>query len=138
MIFLLDTDIVSALRRPFLERNRAVAAWAGSTEDTGRFISVMTFGEIERGIAKQRAKDTMHVADLERWKDELLVAFANSILPVTLEIARCWGEMVQAHRRNDTDLLIAATARVHGLTVVTRNVAHFMPLGVPVLNPVDP
>lgn len=97
----------------------------------------MTFGEIERGIAKQRARDPRHAADLEQWKRGLMQAFANSILPITLEIARCWGEMVHAHGRADPDMLIAATAKVHGLTVVTRNVAHFAPLGVPVLNPLE-
>ena len=136
MRYLLDTDVVSALR--VRGRNPAVEAWATSVPLGDQFISAFTLAEIERGVvAKQRA-DANQGAVLRRWfEDNVLPAFADRVLPFDLPAARVLaGYRVPEHAPFD-DALIAAVAQSAGMTVVTRNVRHFEPLGVPVLDPWD-
>ena len=96
-------------------------------------------GEIARGIAKQRRIGTeqsiAHADALQTWLEGLLADYSQRILPVDVAIATRWGRLCDAHPQHPTDMLIAATALDHGLTVVTRNVAHFRPAGVPVVDP---
>ena len=92
--------------------------------------------EIERGIARSRSRgDRDQVAALERWLQDLQAGFEERILPVSLPVATAWGRQPRKQPLPPIDALIAATARVHGLTIVTRNVKDFEPAGIPVLNP---
>ena len=132
-MYLLDTNVVSALRR--LERNPEVGQWVESQRTTDLYLSVVTVGEIERGIAQQQRNNPAFAADLALWLDRVLRWYGNRILAFDLATARRWGQLSAALGNDSADLLIAATALEHGLTVVTRNVRHFEPTGVPVINP---
>lgn len=132
-MFLVDTDVVSALRRP--ERHPAPTRWLGAQQPSNVYLSVMTTGEIERGIARQRRLNPSFAQDLAQWYERILSSFADRILPVDVAIASRWGRLSASIGNDSVDLLIAATALEHGLTVVTRNVGDFEPTGVGVLNP---
>lgn len=99
------------------------------------FVSVVTIGEIERGICRQRTKDSAFARRLADWLTQLLLAYEDRILPVSIHVARRWGRLSSDSERADADILIAATALEHGLTVVTRHEKHFAPTRVRVLNP---
>lgn len=133
-MFLLDTNVISELRKP--KPHGAVIAWLQSADDAQLFLSAVTVGEIQAGIEITREQDAAKAAEIEAWLE--LVASAYNILPMDATIFRCWARLM--HRQSDTlyeDAMIAATAQVHGLTVVTRNVADFQALGVDVLNPFE-
>ena len=135
-MYLVDTDVLSALRRP--ERHLSVTHWVSAQRNENLHLSVISVGEIERGIATAKRRDPPFASALEAWLESVLRLYGDRILPIDLEAARRWGRVSQALGHQDADLLIAATALRHGLTVVTRNVRHFEPAGVPVLNPYDP
>ena len=99
---------------------------------------MVSIGEVERGIVRQRRLDPVFTRVLAAWLDSVLVLYRERILAVDLSTARRWGGLSGALGHEGADLLIAATALEHGLTVVTRNVRHFEPTGVPVLNPFVP
>ena len=131
-MYLLDTNVVSELRRP--RPHGAVLAWLQAVDDAQLFISAVTLGEIQAGIELTREQDTDKASEIEAWLDQ--VAAAYNVLPLDAAAFREWARLM--HRRSDTlyeDALIAATARVHGLTVVSRNVADFKALGMEALNP---
>ena len=130
-MFLLDTDVLSALRRR--ERNPEIARWVGTQRTTDLYLSVVTVGEIERGIMRQQRRDTGFARELAIWLDRLLDWYGKRVLPVDVATARRWGRLSATLGQDSADLLIAATALEHGLTVVTRNVRHFEPTGVPVV-----
>ena len=130
-MFLLDTDVLSALRRR--ERNPELARWVGTQRTTDLYLSVVTVGEIERGIMRQQRRDTGFARELALWLDRLLDWYGERVLPVDVATARRWGRLSATLGHDSPDLLIAATAVEHGLTVVTRNVRHFEPTGVPVV-----
>lgn len=137
MMYLLDTNIVSALRRP--DRHPAPTLWLKNRRASDVFISVVTLAEIERGIAQQIPRNPDFARDLAHWFERTLALFEDRVLPVDVATARRWGRLSASIGNRDVDLLIAATALEHGLTVVTRNVRHFEPTGVNVLNPLaDP
>lgn len=132
VMYLLDTNVVSELRKP--KPHGAVLAWFAGLEDTQLHLSAVTIGEIQAGIELTREQDEAKAAEIEAWLS--LVASSYNVLPMDAATFRAWAQLM--HRRYDTlyeDAMIAATARVHGLTVVTRNVADFKPFGVPLLNP---
>lgn len=131
-MFLLDTMVVSELGKS--RRDPAVAAWIAKAEPTALFLSVVTIGEIERGIERARSLDGGFADRLATWRDGLLRLYADRFLPVTTPIARRWGRLSASLGHEGADLLIAATALDHGLTVVTRNVKDFKRTGVDVLN----
>ena len=131
-MYLLDTNVVSELRKP--KPHGGVLAWFQGLEDTQLHLSAVTLGEIQAGIEITREQDTAKAEEIEAWLE--LVAAAYNVLPMDAAAFRIWARLM--HRRSDTvyeDAMIAATAKVHGLTVVTRNVADFKAFGVPLLNP---
>ena len=134
-MFLVDTNVISALRRS--ERHPAVARWMAAQRYSDLYLSVVTIGEIERGIARAQRRDPPFALDLSLWLEHVLSWYGERILPADLAVARRWGPICDALGHEGMDLLIAATALEHGLTVVTRNVSDFEPTGVPVLNPFE-
>lgn len=135
-MYLLDTVVLSELRKR--SRDPAVVAWIANQRTPDLFLSVVTIGEIERGIAQQRAHNPAFAATLARWLDTLLDLYAERVLAVDIPVARRWGQLSAAIGNAGADLLIAATALEHGLTVVTRNTHHFTPTGAPTLSPFNP
>jgi predicted nucleic acid-binding protein len=137
MTYLLDTNVLSELRQP--DPAEGIRKWVAATPPDRLHVSVLTLGEIEKGITRIRGRgDHRQVPVLERWLRDLETGFADRILPVTLSIASAWGRQDRTRPMPVIDALIAATARVHELTVVTRNVQDFEPAGVQVLNPFVP
>jgi len=134
-MWLLDTMVISELRKRVPDPN--VVVWLSSTAENSLFLSVVTISEIQRGIALQRNKDVPFAERLQYWLDEMMRNYADRVLPVTPEIARRWGELTAQVGHDGADVLIAATALQHGLSVVTRNEKHFSQFSVPVLNPYD-
>jgi toxin FitB len=132
-MFLIDTVTISELRRR--QRDPRLVAWFERQHTSDLFLSVISIGEIERGIARQRATDPGFAGLLADWLDRLLALYGERVLPFDLQTARRWGSLSAALGNESADLMIAATALEHGLTVVTRNVSDFEPSGVAVLDP---
>ena len=131
-MYLLDTNVVSELRKP--KPHGAVLAWFEALADEQLHLSAVTIGEIQVGIELTREQDEAKAMEIHAWLE--LVAASYNVLPMDAAAFRVWAKLM--HRKSDTvyeDAMIAATARVHGLTVVTRNVADFKAFGVPLLNP---
>ncbi len=135
MSFLLDTNVISEIRRGHDEN---VRAWIAAVEDADLYLSVLTIGEIRKGIELLRGRDPGQAEVFANWLGELHARFAERIVPIDARVAEEWGRLNAAATRNSTDSLIAATAAVHKLTVVTRNTGDFDGCGVPLLNPWQP
>lgn len=132
-MYLLDTDVLSELRKK--KCNPGVGKWFATAPDAELFLSAITIAEIELGIERQRKADPAFAQDLSVWLETTLRAFGDRILPLSVTIARRWGRLGAQIGNKELDLAIAATALEHGLTVVTGNIKHYQPTGVPVLNP---
>ena len=131
-MYLLDTNIVSELRKP--RPHGAVIAWIEGVPDAELFLCAVTLAEIQAGLEMTREQDAVKANSIEAWLDQ--VAAAYNVLPMNGEIFREWARMM--HNESDTvyeDAMIAACARVHKLTVVTRNVRDFKRFDVPLFNP---
>ena len=133
MAYLVDTCVLSELRKS--RPSPAVEAWMDGVEPDELFVSVLTLGEIRRGIELRRGKDQAAGRSLERWLNGLESHYADRILPVSAAIADRWGRLSPKQPLPVTDGLIAATALEHNLTVVTRNTADFERSGANVLDP---
>jgi predicted nucleic acid-binding protein len=134
-MFLLDTDVLSALAKR--RREPPVERWLARRRDDELFLSVVSVGEIERGIEMQRDRDPAFAERLADWFERLLAVHSERVLPFDLAAARRWGELNARISHGGADLQIAATALTRGLTVATRNGAHFAPTGVAVVNPFE-
>jgi predicted nucleic acid-binding protein len=132
-MFLIDTVTLSELRRR--ERDAKVVKWFERQRAADLFLSVISIGEIERGIARQRAIDPAFASALADWLDRVLTLYGERVVPFDLRSARRWGALSAVLGNDSADLMIAATALEHGLTVVTRNVSHFESSGVAVIDP---
>lgn len=132
-MILLDTVVLSELRKRTPSPN--VTNWLRGCNERELYLSVVSLGEIERGIG--RVADTTFALSLSHWLEELLRLYGDRVLPVTAPIARRWGRLSAELGHEGADLLIAATALCHGLSVASRNVRHFRPTGVAVVNPFD-
>ena len=133
-MYLLDTNVVSELRKP--RPHGAVLTWLQARDDAELHLSAVTIGEIQAGIELTRQQDAAKAQEIEAWLEQ--VATTWNVLPMDAPAFRAWARLM--HRRSDTvteDAMIAATAQIHGLTVVTRNVADFKAFGVPLLNPFE-
>ena len=136
MNFLVDTNVISELRKG--ERcDRNVAAWYASIEEGDLYLSVLVTGEIRKGIEHARRRDPERAAVFERWLTEVAAAFGDRILPIDRTIADEWGRLSALRTVPAIDGLLAATARVHGMTLATRNAADVAGLGTEVLNPFE-
>lgn len=134
-MYLLDTNVVSELRKQ--RPHGGVVAWLQSIDDAQLYLSAVTLGEIQAGIELTREQDPRKAEEIETWLE--LVAGAYNVLPMDATTFRAWARLM--HRKSDTlyeDAMIAATAKVHGLTVATRNVNDFNALGLDVFNPFAP
>jgi predicted nucleic acid-binding protein len=132
--YLLDTNVLSETRKR--QPEAAVVDWIAATPADRLHVSVLTLGEIAQGIASIRGRgDGQQASTMERWLRDVEVGFEDRILPVTLPVAVAWGRQQYAQPLPVIAALIAATARVHDMTVVTRNVKDFELAGVQVLNP---
>jgi predicted nucleic acid-binding protein len=134
-MFLFDTVVLSELRKPQRQRNRNVVHWIEKISSQDLFVSVVTIGEIERGIERQRQLDPPFAESLATWVDTVLRTYEGRILPIDVAVARRWGRLSQRIGNKGLDLAVAATALEHGLTVVTRNVSDFEATGVSLLDP---
>ena len=132
-MFLIDTDVLSALRRR--ERYPQIARWMSRQREGDLYLSVVSIGEIERGIIRQQRSNPDFARTLALWLDSVIKLYGEQILGVNLAVARRWGQLSAGIGNDSADLLVAATALEHGLSVVTRNVRHFRPTGVRVIDP---
>jgi hypothetical protein len=136
-MFLLDTNVVSELRKARAGRaDKNVAAWAAGASAASMFVSVITIQELEIGVRLAERRDPSQGETLRRWLEEqVLPAFGERILPVDTAVARRSAALHVPDPRPVRDSLIAATALVSGLTVVTRNVGDFEPMGTEIIDP---
>lgn len=130
-MYLVDTNVISEARRG----SAPAVSWLRSVDPSAVYLSVLTLGEIMRGIALRQKSDPVAASHLAAWLRKLRDDHAARILPVTDRIAVEWGRIAALRPRGDADGLIAATAIVHDLAVVTRNVADFADTGVEVIDP---
>ncbi len=130
-MYLLDTCVVSEARR----RTPQAVDWLRAARSETLFLSVITVGEIMKGVVMKARTDPPAAARLLRWLDELRFVYAGRILPIDDAVATGWGRMMARRTRPMADALIASTARVHNKVVVTRNVTDFADTGVDIIDP---
>jgi predicted nucleic acid-binding protein len=137
MMFVLDTNVVSELRKVRLGKaDTNVAAWAESVDAADLFVSAITIMELELGVLSIERKDSTQGAMLRAWLEQhVLPEFSGRTLPVDTAVAQRCARLHVPDQRGERDALIAATALVHGMTLVTRNVADFKSTGVTLINP---
>ena len=135
MIFLLDTSVVSEVRKP--RPNPGVLRWFEGADDHELRLSVLVLGEIRAGVERLRARNTMGALALDDWLNELSHSFGDRIAPVTSEVADEWGRLTALRPLPVVDALLAATALTHDWTLVSRNERDLATTGVALLNPFE-
>jgi predicted nucleic acid-binding protein len=130
-MYLVDTCVVSEARR----RSPQAVAWLRAAQPETLFLSAISIGEIAKGVMMKMQTDPPTAAVLLRWLDELRFVYAARILPIDDAVATYWGHLMAQRTRPVADTLIAATAHVNNKIIVTRNVADFADVGVPVIDP---
>ena len=136
MTFLIDTNIISEVRKGD-RGDPAVAAWWNGVAEDDLWLSSLVLGEIRKGVELARRRDPRRAEALEAWLTDVMSRFGNRVLPVDTAVAEQWGRMNAVRPLPVIDALLAATARANGLTLVTRNVADVVELDVDVLNPFE-
>jgi len=132
-MYLLDTNVISAVRRP--DRAPRVEAWLRGKSEQDLFLSVITLGEIERGIRQQETRNPEFARDLRVWLDRTVLLFSDRLLAFEAEDARIWGRLSAEIGHGGADLMIAASALRHGAIVVTGNISDFAPTGAALEDP---
>jgi predicted nucleic acid-binding protein len=132
-MYLLDTNVISETRKPM--PNKGLMDWIADVMPRDLFLSVLSLGEISKGIEKLRARDERGAGDITRWLEDVEEAFDDRILPVDRRVALMWGQLSARVDDNAVDIMLAATAKVHNLVLVTRNVRDVSAAGVDVVNP---
>lgn len=138
-MYLVDTDVISEARKG-IKANSGVKQFFSrvSKDGTPIYISVITLGELRRGVETIRHRgDNVQATKLERWLDRIMEDYGEAVLDFDEEMAQVWGRLRVPHHENALDKQIAATALIHDLIVVTRNIAHFKPTGARLLNPFE-
>ncbi|MEU3009991.1 type II toxin-antitoxin system VapC family toxin [Nocardia asteroides] len=136
MSYLLDTNVLSELRKSARSADPSVRSWIAARRPSELYLSVVTIMELDIGIGRVERRDSAQGKRLRAWLDDtVLDAFAGRILPIDLAVARRAARMHVPDPRPERDTMIAATASEHGMTVVTRNTKDFAPTGIPVLDP---
>ena len=136
MTFLIDTNIISEVRKGD-RGDPAVATWWNGVSEDDLWLSSLVLGEIRKGVELARRRDPRRAEALEVWLTEVMSRFGNRVLPVDTAVAEQWGRMNAVRPLPVIDGLLAATAKANGLTLVTRNVADVAELDVDVLNPFE-
>jgi predicted nucleic acid-binding protein len=138
-MYLLDTNVISELREPRTRPTHPnVRQWFKSVSSASLYLSAVTIMELELGILQLTRRDPLQAEVLRGWLNaHVLVVFAGRILSIDTEIAQRAATLHMPTRISELDAFIAATALVHNMTIITRNIAHFVPSGVPALNPWD-
>jgi predicted nucleic acid-binding protein len=131
--YLLDTNLISETRK--LRADAGVMAFLTAADSAGLFLSVLTLGELRKGVEAKRRNDAATAARLEAWVDDIETIFADRVLPLDVAAARLWGELSAGRSLPVIDTLIAATAITRGLTLVTRNTRDVAATGVPLVDP---
>jgi toxin FitB len=131
--YLLDTNVISETRK--VRADGGVLAFLSAAEAAGLFVSVLTLGELRKGVAVKRRTDTDAADRLSVWVDGIETTFADRVLQIDTATARCWGELCAKRSLPVIDTLIAATAISHGLTLVTRNTSDVESTGVALVDP---
>jgi toxin FitB len=135
--YLIDTNIISEIRKG--ERcDSHVAAWFASIDDHDIYLSVLVLGEIRKGVERARRTDVAQARALEKWLSTIKESYGERILPIDQMVADEWGRMSAIRPVPTVDTLLAATAKVHRMTLATRNVADVTGLGADVMNPFEP
>jgi toxin FitB len=135
--YLIDTSIISEVRKG--DRcDPHMAAWYASIDDADIYLSVLVVGEIRKGVERVRPKDPARARAIEAWLSAVNKSFSDRVLPVDQAVADEWGRMAAKRPVSTIDALLAATAKVHRLTLVNRNTADVADLGALVLDPLDP
>jgi toxin FitB len=134
--YLLDTNIISEVRKG-AKCDASVAAWYDSIDDAEIFLSVLVLGEIRKGVERARSSNPAQARALEKWLTTVAESFAERVLTVDQAVADEWGRMGAKRPVSTVDALLAATAKVHGMTLATRNVSDVADLGADFVNPFE-
>jgi len=135
-MFLLDTNVISELRKGD-KCDARVAAWYAGIPEVDLFISVIVAGEIRRGVERLRRRDPLQAESLDRWLREIEQSYDDRVLPIDARVADVWGRISAIRSVPVADALLAATVRVHDMILVTRNSSDVEGLGAAVLNPFE-
>jgi toxin FitB len=134
--YLIDTNVISEVRKGG-KCDPNVAAWWQSVDDADIYLSVLVLGEIRKGVERARSNDPAQAPALEKWLTTVVESFAERILPVDQAVADEWGRMSAKRPVSTVDALLAASAKVHGMTLATRNISDIADLGAEFVNPFE-